>query len=108
MAACGLEFSLELIVLSLGAWLYARRTTFVSANGRYLFWGFVILLATLQIYANFGPPPSSSKAMAVTALAFYAVLALLAAWVERIATISTEATSGRMTGGGPGLTATGQ
>ena len=30
-----------------------------------------------------GRPPSSSAAMAVTALAFYVVLALLAAWVER-------------------------
>ena len=88
-----LSFPLELIVLGLGAWLYARMTTFVSAKGRYLFRGFVSLLATLQIYANFGPPPSSPEAMAATALTFYVVLALLAAWVERIATISTEATS---------------
>ena len=88
-----LSFPLELIVLGLGAWLYARATTFVSAKGRYLFWSFVILLATLQIYANFGPPPSSPEAMAVTALTFYVILALLAAWVERIATIPAEATS---------------
>ena len=88
-----LSFPLELIVLGLGAWLYARATTFVGAKGRYLFWSFVILLATLQIYANFGPPPSSPEAMAVTALTFYVVLALLAAWVERIATIPAEATS---------------
>ena len=32
-----------------------------------MFWGFVVLLATLQIYANFGPPPSSPDAMAITA-----------------------------------------
>ena len=57
MAAGSLEFPLELIVLGLGAWLYARMTTFASAKGRYMFWGFVILLAALQIYANFGPPP---------------------------------------------------
>jgi hypothetical protein len=44
-----LSFPLELTALGLGAWLYARMTTFVSAKGRYLFWGFVILLATLQI-----------------------------------------------------------
>jgi hypothetical protein len=69
-------------------------TTFASAKGRYMFWGFVVLLATLQIYANFGPPPSSPDAMAVTALAFYGVLALLAAWVERSATVSTEAPLG--------------
>jgi hypothetical protein len=49
-----LSFPLELIVLGFGAWLYARMTTFASAKGRYVFWGFVVLLATLQIYANFG------------------------------------------------------
>jgi hypothetical protein len=78
------SFPLELIVLGLGAWLYARMTTFASAKGRYAFWGFVIFLAAMQVYANFGPPPSSPEAMAVIALAFYLVLALLATWVGRI------------------------
>jgi hypothetical protein len=80
-----LSFPLELIVLGLGAWLYARAMAFASARGRYVFWAFVVFLAMLQAYANFGPPPSSPEAMAVTALAFYLVLALLAAWVERMA-----------------------
>jgi hypothetical protein len=80
-----LSFPLELIVLGLGAWFYARMTTF-KANGQYLYWAFIILLAAFQIYANFGPPPSSPAAMAVTALLFYVVLALLAALVERFAT----------------------
>jgi uncharacterized membrane protein YhaH (DUF805 family) len=86
-----LSFPLELIVLGLGAWLYARVTTFASARGRYVFWGFVVLLAALQVYANFGPPPESPEAMAVMALALYLVLALLAAFVEQVATVSTEA-----------------
>jgi hypothetical protein len=90
-----LSFPLELIVLGLGGWLYARMTSFAGDKGRYVFWGFVILLATLQIYANFGPPPSSPEAMAVIALAFYVVLALSSAWVERIATVSTKAKSER-------------
>jgi hypothetical protein len=80
-----LSFPLELIVLGLGAWLYARMATF-KGNGRYLYWAFIILLVGFQIYANFGPPPSSPEAMAVTALLFYVVLALLAALVERFAT----------------------
>ena len=83
------SFPLELIVLGLGAWFYARMTTFASIRGRYAYWGFVVFLAAVQVYANFGPPPSSSEAMAVTALVFYAVLAFAAAWVERIATVST-------------------
>jgi hypothetical protein len=81
-----LSFPLELIVLGLGAWLYARATTFASAKGRYLFWAFVAFLAAAQIYANFGPPPSSPNEMAVTALGLYAALAFMAAWVERLCT----------------------
>jgi hypothetical protein len=86
-----LSFLLELIVLGLGAWLYARSTAFTLPYGQYLYWGFVIFLAGLQVYANFGPPPSSPETMAMTALFFYVTLALLAAWVERIAIASTEA-----------------
>jgi hypothetical protein len=84
----GLSFPLELIVLGLGAWLYARTATFARARGRYVFSAFVILLAVVQVIANFGPPPSSPRAMAVSALAFYGVLAGLAAWVERIVTFA--------------------
>ena len=85
-----LSFPLELTVLGLGAWLYARTMTFAGTRGRYVFLAFVFFLAVLQVYANFGPPPSSPETMAVTALALYLVLALLAAWVERIATVSTD------------------
>ncbi len=81
-----LSFPLELIVLGLGAWWYARATRFAENRRRYAFWAFVALLAAMQVYANFGPPPSSPEAMAVMALAFYTVLAGMAAWVERIAT----------------------
>ena len=86
-----LSFPLELIVLGFGAWLYARATAFASGRGRYVFWGFVIFLAAMQVYANFGPPPSSPQAMGVMALAFYLVLALLAGLVERMASGSKRA-----------------
>jgi hypothetical protein len=76
------SFPLELIVLGLGAWLYARAATFKNANGRYAFWGFVAVLGVLQIVANFGSAPSSPESMAITALGLYLGLALLAAWVE--------------------------
>jgi hypothetical protein len=80
-----LSFPLELIILALGAWLYARMTRFTSPRGRYLYGGFVAVLAALQVYANFGPPPSSPETMAMTALFLYVALALMAAWVERVA-----------------------
>lgn len=78
-----LSFPLEVIVLGLGAGMYARVTTFAGPKGRFVFWGFVAFLAAMQVYANFGPPPSSPEAMAVIAIAFYAVLAALAAFAER-------------------------
>jgi hypothetical protein len=86
-----LSFPLELIVLGIGAWLYARVTDFTRPYGQYLYWGFVIFLAGLQVYANFGPQPSSPETMAMTALVFYMTLAMLAALIEYIATASTEA-----------------
>lgn len=81
------SFPLELIFLGLGAWLYARAMTFASARGRYVFWTFIAILAAAQVYANFGPPPSSPNEMAVMALALYAALAFMAAWVERLCTM---------------------
>jgi hypothetical protein len=80
------SFPLELIVLGVGAWLYARTITFKRP---FLFWGFVIFLAAMQVYANFGPPPASTDGMAIMALGFYAALALLVAMVERFAVGST-------------------
>jgi hypothetical protein len=43
-----------------------------------------VLLALLQVYANFGPPPSSETAMAIMALGLYVTLAAMAALVERL------------------------
>jgi hypothetical protein len=80
-----LSLPLELIILGLGAWLYARTARFTSPNGQYMYWGFVAVLAALQVYANFGPPPSSPETMAMTTLLLYVMLALLAAWVELVA-----------------------
>jgi hypothetical protein len=79
------SFPLELLVLALGVWLYVRATTFASATGRYIFLTFVIFLGVFQVYANFGPPPATPEAMALSALGSYLLLAGLAAWVERTA-----------------------
>lgn len=81
-----ISFPLEMLVLGLGAWAYARTVNFASAKARYVFWGFVGFLAAPQVFANFGPPPASPSAMAVMALGMYAVLAAVAGWVERSTT----------------------
>jgi hypothetical protein len=78
-----LSFPLELITLLTGALVYARVRKFKSAKGRYVFWGFIVLLAVVQVGGNFGPQPASSQTMAITGFIFYGVLALLAALVER-------------------------
>jgi hypothetical protein len=78
-----LSFPLELIVLAAGAWIYVR-AAHPPIRGRNALCIFVVLLAALQAYANFGPPPTSETAMAVMALAFYLVLAGAAAVVERM------------------------
>ena len=86
-----LSFPLELFFLGLGAWFYASRTTFAGMKGRNLFFAFVVFLGLVQIYANFGPPPPSMGAMAISAFGLYLGLAALAAFVERIATRQPEA-----------------
>jgi len=75
------SFPLEIGLLLVGAWLYARTVTF---RHPFVFWGFVLFLGAMQVYANFGPPPASTDSMAVMAFGFYVVLAFLAALVERI------------------------
>jgi len=73
VAACSHKPSLELALLVGGAWIYARAVPVTSVRGHIVLWGFVALLAALQVYANFGPPPVSDSAMANMALGFYPV-----------------------------------
>ncbi len=75
----GVSFPLELAVLAIGVALYARTVR------RTIVWGFAAALAGVQVYANFGPPPTSPRVMAGMALAIYVVLAVAAAIVERVA-----------------------
>jgi hypothetical protein len=79
-----ISFPLEIGLLVAGAWIYAQAVPARTARGRNALWAFVALLAVLQVYANFGPPPVSESAMAIMALGFYLVLAAIAAIVERL------------------------
>lgn len=76
----------ELLVLALGAWLYTRSATFTTRGTR-LVWGFVGLMAILQLASHYGPSPDSPTAFAATALTLYVALAALAGWVERNAVV---------------------
>ncbi|MGD0192830.1 MAG: hypothetical protein ABSD74_19000 [Rhizomicrobium sp.] len=76
-----ISLPLELVFLWLGAWSYAR---FVPAKrgGNVWLWVFVAAMSAVQVYGDFGPAPSSGPAEAVTALAAYGVLAVLAGLVD--------------------------
>lgn len=72
-------FVLEMAVLFGGAALLYSKAVH---RGRLM--GFVIFLAALQVFGTFYfPPPPSDHAAALTALGSYALLTLIAWWVDR-------------------------
>jgi hypothetical protein len=75
-------FVLEIAVLFGGMYLYMKTTKPVARGGRFgiVIFGFVML--AVQAYVFFGPPPTSDKAAAVTALVFYFAFAGTAYWLE--------------------------
>ncbi len=76
-----ISLPLELAFLFAGAYLYARAVP-ARAYGNAVLWFFVALMAGVEIYAAFGPEPSSPVAEAHTALFAYVALALVAALVD--------------------------
>jgi hypothetical protein len=78
-----ISLPLELAVLVLGAWLYARHVPARRRRGDLWLWIFVAALAALQIYSTFAPPPTAVTPVALSALGLYAVLAVVAGIVER-------------------------
>jgi hypothetical protein len=78
-----LAFGLEIIFLFGGMYLYMRATKAIARAGRFgiVIFGFLIL--AVQAVVFFGPPPSSDKSAAVTALVVYFAFAAIAYWLER-------------------------
>jgi hypothetical protein len=74
------SFPLELAVLALGAWIYARP---LDARRRRRIWILVVAMVALQAYGTFAPQPTSVPQFATSALAAYVLLAAAAAWVDR-------------------------
>lgn len=63
--------------------LYIRNTRPVKAYARYAMPLFMGAALGLQAAMAFGPPPSPDDTLALTALAAYALLAGVIAWLER-------------------------
>lgn len=78
-----LSLPLELALLAFGAWLYARLVPTRRAGGDRWLWIFVTAMAALEVYAALAPPPASPQEAALSGLAAYLVLTLLAALVDR-------------------------
>jgi len=78
-----LAFALEVLILSIGLYLYLRTTKPLSASGRYGMVIFSIVMLFVQGIVFFGPPPASEKAAAIIALGSYAVFAGVAFWLEK-------------------------
>ena len=74
-----LAFGLEGVLLFGGMWLYFR----IGPTRRGAVLGLGAIMLAIQAYVFFGPPPTSDKAAAVTALASYAIFALVIRALER-------------------------
>ena len=72
-------FGLEIALLFGGMFLYFRSTG-VARRAPMIVFGLVMLV--IQAYVFFGPPPTSDKAAAVTALVAYAIFALVVRFLE--------------------------
>jgi len=77
-----LAFPLEIAVLFSGVYLYMKTTKPVARGSRFgiVIFGFVML--AVQAFVFFGPPPTSDRAAAVTALVLYFAFAGIAYWLE--------------------------
>jgi hypothetical protein len=72
-------FGLEVAVLFGGLWMYFRMGT----SRRTAFIVFSLAMFAIQAYVFFGPPPSSPRAAAATALVAYGVFALVIHALEK-------------------------
>jgi hypothetical protein len=75
-----IELPLELILIVLFGWLYARGA---DAVRRRRTWILIAVMVILQVYSTFGPTPTSTTAFAITGLVAYVLFIVLAHWVER-------------------------
>ena len=75
-------FPLEIAVLFSGMYLYTKTTKTVARGDHFgiMIFGFVML--AVQAFVFFGPPPTSDRAAAVTALVLYFAFAGIAYWLD--------------------------
>ena len=76
-------FALEIASLFGGMYLYLRATEPVGRSGRFSMVTFGLVMLAVQGLVFFGPPPTSDKAAAITALISYFIFAGVAFLLEK-------------------------
>lgn len=77
-------YTLEVVLLVGGLWLYLTATTSRLSIGKYGMGTFVIMLLLVNAINIFGPPVGDSKiSLAISALVMYFLFAGLAHWLDR-------------------------
>jgi len=69
-------------LFAVGVWIYATATRARDRLGSVSWWALVATLLILYLGAVFGPPPPSEKALAITSLAGWLIVAW-AYWIDR-------------------------
>ena len=75
--------ALEILFLFGGMYVYWTTTKPIAGGGRYGMVVFGLVMVAVQAFVFFGPPPTSDRAGALTALALYVLFASVAYWLER-------------------------
>jgi hypothetical protein len=77
------EFTLEVLFLFIGIYMYMRSTRANGNVGRYGFIVFAVVMLAIQASQFYTPPPPSGSAVATSALFAYILFAGIAAWLDR-------------------------
>jgi heme/copper-type cytochrome/quinol oxidase subunit 4 len=78
-----IAFALEVALLAIGMFLYARNTRPTRRGGGAGLIVFGLLMAAVQLTVFFGSPPKSDTEVAISALVAYVLFAAVAFWLER-------------------------
>ena len=74
--------AVEIAMMAMGVWLYARATRARDWIGRYAFWAYVLVLMIFYVGDRFGGPPSSMREIAWTGVIATVVMLVWAGWFD--------------------------
>lgn len=78
----GLTILVEVILFSLGVFLYATSTSARNKKGTYAFWGLVLFFVLIYLMSAFGDPPPNAQAIGYVGMAQW-IFVWWGYWVDR-------------------------